>query len=64
MTYAWKRKCKQYQHLHKTRHLIPFPDRKAIMNLRYVQLDDTRHLAMSVSLKFEVLPLEDILNSV
>ena len=64
MTYAWKRKCKQFQHLHKTRHLIPSLHRKATVNLRYVQLDDTRHLAMSVSLKFEVLPMEDILHSV
>ena len=34
------------------------------MNLRHVQLDNTRHLALSVSLKFEVLPMEDILSSV
>lgn len=64
MTYAWKRKCQQFQPLHKSLHLIPSLDRKAFMNLHHVQLDNTRHLALSVSLKFEVLPVEDILSSV
>lgn len=64
MTYTWKRKCKQFQQMHKTRHLIPSLDRKTIMNLHHVQLDDNRHLTMSVSLKFEMLPMEDILSSV
>jgi hypothetical protein len=34
------------------------------MNLSHVQLDDTRHMAMSGSLKFEMLPMKDILSSV
>lgn len=62
MTCAWERKSKQFQH--KPQHLIPSLERKAIMNLCHVQLNDTRHLAMSGSLKYEMLPMEDILSSV
>jgi len=34
------------------------------MNLSHVQLDETRHLAKSGSLKLQMLPMEDILSSV